>query len=314
MDSGTTMAGKNVTQVNGVDDMHRNVARKNQNDANRVEDDTISVSVGDYHLGDDGRRNRSNEQMHDAENRTPLGTRAQSPRSPDMPFLEHDECVSSDRNARNTFAFASAVSGQCLFACSESNQRTITHSQVNLDLLSSVMHRVVDDANYMRQEFTDRNHQLTTQNLMLVQEAANKHAEAEILRKEKEWIVQRAELEMCVVKMLEEKEFSAKKKEMLKTQPELANQRENKLQEIIQQREELAKQCEDKLQELSQEREDKQLELAQQRENKQQEREEMAIQREDKLRNDLYQFADLKAKAAVLEQHVRDYNTHKRMA
>ena len=108
-DSGTTMAGENVTQVNGVDDMHKIVTRKNLNDANRVEDDTISVSVGNYHSSDDGRRNRSYEQMHDAGNRTPLGTRAQSPRSPDMPILEPDESVSSDRSARNTFAFASGV-------------------------------------------------------------------------------------------------------------------------------------------------------------------------------------------------------------
>ena len=87
-DSGTTMAGENVTQVNGVDDMHRIVARKNLNNANRVEDDTISVSVGNYQSSNDGRRNHSYEQMHDAGNRTPLGTRAQSPRSPDMPILE----------------------------------------------------------------------------------------------------------------------------------------------------------------------------------------------------------------------------------
>jgi len=80
LDSGTTMAEESVTPVHDVDDIHIIVKRKNRNDEKRVENDTISESVGDYH-----RRNRSSSsssssqkflewpKQHDAGNRTPLG-------------------------------------------------------------------------------------------------------------------------------------------------------------------------------------------------------------------------------------------------
>ena len=164
-DSGTTMAGENVTQVNGVDDMHRIVACRNLNNANRVEDDTISVSVGNYHPSNDGRRNRSYEQMHDSENRTPQGTRAQSPRSPDMPILEPMTSAFRPIAAQETPLHSRPASRGSAY--SRAPTQISERSQTNLNLLGSLMHRVVDDANYMRQE-------LTNQNLSLVQQAATK--------------------------------------------------------------------------------------------------------------------------------------------
>ena len=61
---------------------------------------------------------------------------------------------------------------------------------------------------------------------------------------------------------------------------------------------------------LIQDAANKQLELSKQREEKQLE---LAEKREDKLRNDLYQYADLKVKAAVLEQQLKEYRAHKTM-
>ena len=237
-DSGTTMAGENVAQVNGVDDIHSIVARRNLNDANRVEDDTISVSVGNDHLSDDGLRNRSYKQMHDARNRTPLGTRAQSPRSPEMPILEPMTNTFRPITARETPLHSRPASRGSVY--SRAPTRTSERSQTNLNLLGSLMHRIVDDASNLRQQLTEQTQQFTNQTIKLVHDAANKHAEAEILRKEKEWIEKHAEMEMRLVK-----QFSAKETEMFKTQTELANQRENRQQKLALQREEIAKQRED---------------------------------------------------------------------
>ena len=172
------MAGESVTPVHDVDDIHMIVKRKNRNDEKRVEDDTISVSVGDYHSADDGRRNRSNKQMHDAGNRTPLGygTRAQSPRSPDMQFLEPMTSAFRPIAMRETPLHSRAASRRSDY--SHVPSQISGRTPVNLDWLGSVMHKVVDDASNMR-------HQLTDQTLRSVHNAASKHAEAEILRKEK---------------------------------------------------------------------------------------------------------------------------------
>jgi len=110
------------------------------------------VPVGNYHSGNDGRRNRSKEQMFDAGNRTPLGygTRAQSPRSPDMPILESMTIAFRPIATRETPLHSRAASRRSndSHVPSQFSGRT----PVNFDWLGSAMHKEVDDGSNLRQQ------------------------------------------------------------------------------------------------------------------------------------------------------------------
>jgi len=178
-----------------------------------------------------------------------------------------------------------------------------------------------------------REEQLTEQALQLmkteieqVKQIANQRMETEILRKEKELLERQSEIqkqltqketELELVKVQEKQQLLLKEKEFAQTQAdkeihnvekqkEFLLQREKEQTEIILQREADAYELMKQRERENMLRAEKELELAITREKEQAE---LATQREDKLRRDLYNYADLKAKAALLEQQVKDYKS-----